>query len=359
MELKINDRFENRTVKHFNDVRVQLSHNTIGGTFSLQYHFDPNNIEQKELSCVSHFHEVQLIHLGKLILTGVITNNRFTQGTQSNLVTISGYSLPGVLESCQIPPSIYPIQSDGLSIAQIARKLTNPFGLKVKIDSSVSSRMNQVLPTTESTITQTIKDYLSEICKQKNIIMSHTEKGELLFTESNVNGTPVFEFDLRQESQRLIEANFEYNGAGMNRDITVMKEQSLDGGNAGQSTIRNPYVINTYYKPKVMSQTSGTDNNTSEAARRELGNQLKGVTLSLRLKGWDIDGKLVLPNNTIRIIAPKLYIFNKETFFIESVVYETDSGNAPVMTLNCVLPDVYTNKLPVTNIFRGINLHPL
>lgn len=358
MELRINDRFVNRKVEYFNGVSVDLSHNTLGGTFSLQYRFKEDNREQIELSCVSHFHEVQILHQGVLLITGVITNNSFTQNSESNLVTLSGHSLPGVLEYVQIPPSIYPLQSDGLTIAQIAKKLINPFNLKMVIDKSVSSKMNTVLSTTEASNTQSIKDYLSTLCKDKNIIMSHNEKGELFFTSSKTDDDPLFEWDLTKESPRGISFDFNYDGSSMNSHITILKEKSPEGGNSGQFTIRNPYVIGSYYKPKVMTQTSGDDNSTSQNARRELGNQLKGVSLKIQVQGWDIDGVIVVPNNTITIIAPKLYIFRKEKFFIESVNYSVSAENSPVMTLNCVLPEVYNDE-PIVNIFRGINLHPL
>ena len=58
------------------------------------------------------------------------------------MVTISGYSLTGVLEDCEIPPKIYPLQSDNLSLKQIAQKIIAPFGLKMIVDSSVESLMN-------------------------------------------------------------------------------------------------------------------------------------------------------------------------------------------------------------------------
>ena len=125
--MKIYDRFRNRKVEYFNEFRFNLVHDAVGSTFSFKFYFDPFDIELKELSCVTHFHEVTLEYNGELFLTGVLTSQNFTQENKKVLATFGGYSKPGVLEDCQIPPSIYPLQSNGLSLSRIAAKVIQPF----------------------------------------------------------------------------------------------------------------------------------------------------------------------------------------------------------------------------------------
>src|SRR5690242_19517088 len=107
MILKVNDRFKTREVRFFTDVTIDQKYDSFASTFQLSYFLDPNNIEHKEFSCVSHYHICTLFHdNGELILTGYILSIKFKDKSTKQLVTISGYSLPGVLEDCDIAPTV-------------------------------------------------------------------------------------------------------------------------------------------------------------------------------------------------------------------------------------------------------------
>ncbi|MCK4521529.1 MAG: hypothetical protein KAU20_03065, partial [Nanoarchaeota archaeon] len=168
---------------------------------------------------------------------------------------------------------------------------------------------------------------------------------------------PVLEFDTRDGTIPGTTFSLSFEGQGMHSHITVMKDANDDGGNAGQQTIRNPYVIGSVYRPKVMSQGSGDDNDTNDAAKKALADELRGVKLTITTDRWVVDGKILKPNSMISIIAPELYIYRKEKFFIESINYTGDNTKT-IATLNCVLPEVYNGEAPVS-IFREINLHAL
>lgn len=370
LKLKIDDRIRNRDVIYFNRFTLNLIHDSVASSFGLQFFFDPYNPEHKELSCVSHFHKVTLEFNDELVLTGQLLSQRFRHSSTKEMAEFSGYSLPGVLEDCEIPTSIYPLQSDGLTLAQIASKLLKPFGLKYAIDQSVSERMNKVFKKSTASDSQTVKSYLTEIASQKKIILSHNEKGELLFTESKTNSDPVLTINASENGLvgvvpgspvtatttipvTSMELNF--NGQGMHSHITLQKQASIDGGNAGENTIRNPYVIESVFRPTVKSQSSGDDNDTSLAARQELSNEIKGLTLTIEIEGWTIENKIIRPNSIIEVFDPELYIYKNTRWFVESVNYTGDEKEIKC-TLNCVLPEVYSNEIP-KSIFAGINLH--
>lgn len=353
LRLQINDRFVNRTIDFFNDFTINLKHNSLGSTFGFSFYFNPDNEEHRDLACVSHFHEVRMFEGDHLLLTGVITSNNFKAGSIKSVASFGGYSMPGVLDDCQIPTSLYPLQYDGLSLESIARKLIRPFNLDMVIDSSVQSAMSKQFDTTTASSRGTIKDYLSSLASQKNIILSHDTQGRLLFTESSTNKRPILDFDLTKPTQAGLTFELNYNGQGMHSHITVMKQASLDGGNAGEETIRNPYVIGSYFRPRVSIQSSGDDNDTRLAIKRALANELKNLTLTITTDTWVVDGVLMLPNNIISIYAPELFIYTRTNFFIESINF-TGNSVTQTATINCVLPEVYNNETPIS-IYRGIN----
>lgn len=359
--LKIDDRFIKRKVKFFNDFTFNLRYNSVGSTFGFSYYFNPNNREHKEIATVSHYHGVTMEYNDELFLTGAITSQNFKAGPVKKPASFGGYSLPGLLEDINIPTSIYPLQSDGLTLAQIASKLVKPFeknyGLKMVIDPAVQSKMNKVFDTSTASESQTIKDYLVELASQKDIVVSHNEKGNLLFTEAKTNIKPILEFDLTKGTIPGTTFEMDFDGQAMHSHITLQKQADIDGGNAGEFTIRNPYVIGSVFRPKVMSQSSGDDNDTQLAAKKALANELRNLKLTITTDRWVVDGKILKPNNIISIIAPEIYIFNKENFFIESINFEGNNERT-VATLNCVLPEVYNGKSP-SSIFKDINLHLL
>lgn len=363
MILKINDRIRTRTVEYFNNFNISLKYDAVASPFSFGFYFDPDNNEHKELACIGHYHICTVEHNGELLVTGNMLSEDFDSSPVRKLVDIAGYSLTGVFEDCQIPTDLYPLQSDSLSIKEIAQKITNRFGIKMVVDSSVSAAMDTVLTSSTASVSQTVKSYLAELCTQKNIIISHNAQGQLLFTRAKTN-LPVIAHFNNSDTGRLVTVNGKnistnmrlmFNGQAMHSHITVVKEANADGGNAGETTIRNPYVINSVFRPRTITQSSGDDNDTEQVAKNALAAELKNIKLTITTDRWEIDGKIIKPNTLITVTNPEVYLYKKSTWFIESVDLAGDSRQT-VATLNCVLPEVYNGQTP-EYLFKGINLH--
>jgi prophage tail gpP-like protein len=351
MIIKINDRIRNRKVEFFNSFNLNLRYDSVASTFSFSFYFNPENKEHKEMVCIGHYHKVTVEHNGELLLTGYILSQVFTSSNVKQLVPFGGYSLPGVLEDCEIPPKLYPLQSDGLTLREIAQKLIAPFGLQMVIDPLVSSQMDSVFEKTTASESQTIKAYLTELASQKNIIISHDEKGNLLFTKAKADKKPLIHFQTGVIGTSM---SLSFNGQAMHSEITVMKQASSDGGNAGESTIINPYVP-FVYRPKVIIQSSGDDVDTEQAAKNALAAELKNLQLTIVTDRWEVDGKILKPNNIIEVTDQEVYLYKKTKWFIESITYVGDNQKMTA-TLTCVPPEVYNGKTP-EYIFKGINLH--
>lgn len=351
MVLKINDRIRNRVVNFWNGYQLSLKYDSVASAFSFNFYFNHENPEHKELACIGHYHECTVEHNGERVLTGYILSEGFADSSIKKMVAIGGYSLPGVLEDCEIPPSLYPLQSDGLTLREIAQKLISPFSLKMVVDPSVAAKMDSVLEKSTAKESQNIKSYLTELASQKNIIISHNEYGNLVFTESKANKKPILNFDggLPFTSMELT-----FNGQSMHSHITVIKQADSDGGNAGEFTVKNPYVP-FVYRPKVVTQSSGDDNDTEKAANNILAEELKNFKLTIITDRWEVDGKILKPNNVISVTNPKISLYKSTDWFIESIDFTGDEKQT-IAKLNCVIPEVYNGKTP-EYIFKGINIH--
>ncbi len=361
MILKIFDRFKVRQVTKFNSFRLSLAYDQFGSLFSFAFYFEPDNPEHKELACVSHYHDCTIEHNDETLITGFALSQGFTYESTKQLATISGYSKPGFFEDCNIPPDIWPLQSDGLSLIQIARKITAPWDMStkykidIKVNDRVSERINKSFKKSTASETSTIAEYLRELAQQKQIIISHDEFGNLLFTEAVTDMDPIMTFDFTKGMIPGTKFDHNFNGQQMHSHITIVKQASSDGGNAGEVTVRNPYVP-TVYRPKVVVQSSGDDIDTQEVAMRELSKEWEGISLTIETDRWEVDGKIIKPNSIVEIIAPELYIYKISRFFVRSIDFE-GTEERTTATLNCIIPEV-VNGVMAKSIFEGINMHP-
>lgn len=340
MKLIINDRLRNRTVEFFQNFTLDLKHDSVASTFGFSMYYNPDNPEHKELAEVGHYHIAKVEHEGEILITGYILSEKFKSDSKPNLLGISGYSLSGVIEDCSFP-SNESLQFDGLSLKEIAEQLVKPFGLIVYVDSSVTEEMNKPYTSTSGDYKQTIKKFLAELASQKNVLLTHTSGGNLMFTQAKTKQKPIMDFDGNASATSM---SLTFNGQAMHSEITVKKQASSVGGNAGDHTIINPYVPYVH-RPKVVIQNSGDDNDTELAAKMALAKELKGISLVIQMEGFVVDGKVIKPNNLITVKNPELSLFQKSTWFIESVKISSDSIK-DVAVLTCVLPEVYNNEYP-------------
>src|SRR5690606_22773690 len=145
----------------------------------------------------------------------------FRDSSIKGLSTLGGYSLPGVLQDCNIPPDIYPLQSDGLTLREIASKLINPFGLSMVVDSSVASVMDEVVETSMPEPSQIISTYLAELAAQRNIVLGHDVRGNIMFTRAKTNQKPITHFERGVPGTEMA---MSFNGQSLHSHITVIRD---------------------------------------------------------------------------------------------------------------------------------------
>jgi prophage tail gpP-like protein len=339
MILKVKRHFQ---IDTYNKFSLLLRYDSVASAFSFSFYFDPNNPEHKLLFQPGHYHQIDIEHNGDLLLRGWILSQAFGETSNKVLSSVNGYSLSGVLEDCQIPLSLYPLQADQKNLREIAQRFVSKFPFNVQIDGSVAGKMEQIYDITTAKDSDTMKGYLANLANQKDIVMSHNNKGDLLFTKAKTRSTPIFHFESGLES--VVEMSLKFNGQRMHSDITVQKQVGIDGGNAGQSTIENPFVP-FVYRPKVVTQSSGDDNDTIEAAKSVRSAELKGLVLTIKTSMWELEGKVIKPNQIITVRNPELYLYKKSNWFIESVQLDGDETST-TSTLTCVLPEVYNGGTP-------------
>lgn len=343
----------NIKVDKFNAIDITLKYDSVASTFGFEFYYDKNNVELKNLAAFGSYAKCQIFDSDeKLILTGTILNQSYKDGPIKSLTGISGYSIPGILEDCNIPTSLWPLQSDGRSLKQIAEYLLRPFGIGITIDESngsnnIANSANQKITTITADAKQSIKSYLAEIAAQKNIILAHTPEGNLRFTKAYAKGNSIYHFTSGIPNVGI---SVSFDGQGMHSDITVVKQADVEGGNAGEATVKNPYVKN--YRPLVKVQTTGTDMTSELAAKNQLAAELKNIRVVITiggLKNFKYNDIQLRPNALIDVTAPECNINKRTQFFIEQVqLIQNNSEQTAVLT--CVVPEVHNGQTPINRL---------
>lgn len=347
MKLLIN----NIEFRQFNTIDVQLTFECVASAFSIDVFFDPNNIQHREIFKPGNYAKFELLDAqDNLLITGVILRVTFKSNATKSLVKVSGYSTTGVLDDCEIPLQCYPLQANNLTLLQICERLCAAFGIGVVVDPLVLIEANSKIVKSIASESQSLKTYLSDLCASKQIILSHTAKGELLLTRANTNQQPIYYFD--ESNTKAYEMTLDFNGQNMHSEVGAVRQASKakGGGLSGQYVLKNPYV--DAYRTSVKKQSSGDrDNDTSNTARNILSEELRNLSVNIQFEGHYLNNQLVKPGAIISVYNPELYLFKPTLLFIESVSFKSDV-HSNYTSIICYIPEVYNSDSP-KNIFEN------
>lgn len=339
MRIKING----TNCTFFNEGSIQLKLDSIASIFSFKARFNPENDLHKELFKPLQYHKVEIFNSkDKLIFTGTILNHSFESDKDIHLVSISGYSLSGILEDVTIPTNQYPLESTNRSLKDIANKLCGYFGIKVIIDDSVKNDVGTNFKKTVASPTDTVKGYLSKLTSQKNVVLSHNAKGNVVLFKPNDNMKPRYFFN----SGNSISMGSSYNGQGLHSHISVVRQPS--GENSGTTTVDsivNPLI--GQYRPTTKVLSSGEDTDTKKAADNELASELKGISRNVKLVGLYDD---IFPGEIVNIHSHETYSFAYSRYMVSEITLNFNEKEETT-ELNLVLPETFTSKVPANILF--------
>lgn len=344
MKLLIN----NIEFRHFNNIDVQLTYECVASAFSMDVLFDPNNAAHRAAFKPGTYAKFELIDSqNNLLITGVLLRISFNSSSQRSWVRVSGYSTPGVLDDCEIPLQCYPLQTNNLTLLQICERLCAPFGINVVVDPLVSDVVNRKIDKSTASESQSVRAYMSDLCSSRQVILSHTAKGELLLTRANTKQQPIYFFNGADKSYEIV---LDFNGQNMHSQVGALRQATKrkGGGLIGQSVLTNPYVKT--FRSSVKRQPSGDEStDTATTARNVLSEELRNLSITIHMQGHYLNGQLVKPGVLVSVQNPDLFLFNPTLLFVESVAYKT-SGIEDTATLTCYVPEVYSTDEP-KNIF--------
>lgn len=358
---------DQKNVDYFTSGSITLKLDSIASTFEFASRFSANNKEHQEMFKPLQYKDVEVYNSeNELIFTGTILNHRFKSNKGRELVIISGYSKTGILEDVSVPVSAYPLESTNRSLKDIAERLCGLFDIKVIISEQgksimdtkvklkgkstsvmrtvfedLKAKVNSIFGRTSATPTESIKDYLAKLASQKNIVLSHNEKGDLLFFQPDLLQKPRYFFT----KGNSLEMTTDINGQSMHSEINVVRQPSDD--NAGVSTTdtaKNTLVAK--YRPTTKILTSGGDTDTKDGALNEVASELKAIQVSVKLQGLFDD---IFPGEIVNCHNHYIYSYAYNRFMVDSITMNFDEKE-DTTTLNLVVPESFSGGPLIRNI---------
>lgn len=255
------------------------------------------------------------------------------------IVSVSGYSLPGVLNDCTSPASTYPLEFNDQGLREISAALASPFGIAVEFQADQGAIFERVA----SEPGKKVLAFLTELAKQRNLVIGSTTRGSLLFSRSIETGTPVAR--LQQGSAPVMAVTPFFSPQEYYSHVTGI-EPVIVGLAGSQFTVKNPRLQGVT-RPITFNAPDTLDADVKAAVESKAGRMFGNMaSYSVRVATWrDSQGNLWEPNTIVKLLAPEAMIYSEYAFVIRSVEFERE-GRKETATLNLVIPGSFSGKVP-------------
>lgn len=278
---------------------------------------------------------------GAVLFTGTMVGVSPSLSPDQKSISVSCYSRPGVLNDCTAPASAYPVEFNGQALPAIASALCGPFGLAVEFTAPAGPAFERVAAKPGAKVLS----FLSDLARQRSLVISSTPEGRLLFQQSAAPSGPAA--ILRQGESPLVGVSPMFSPQQYYSDITGL-EAVVVGTRGSQYTVKNPHLAGvlrplTFESPDVQ----GGDIKDAVAAKagRMYGNM---VSYSVLVDTWrDSFGDLWKPNTAVQMEAPGAMVYTPYTFILRSVRFSRD-GSKESADLDLVLPGSFNGQTPET-----------
>lgn len=335
--------------RFWNDIEINRSidtHSTCG--FSAP--FEVERTEFRETFRPFSFAPLAVTVNDQRLFTGTMIDVQPRLESDSRTVQISAYAKAAVLEDCNIPANRAPFEASGLSLRQIAERLADPFDVAVVLgvpDPAAFKRVNTKTRTLDTKLEsdQKIQDFLSDLARQRGLVISDNVWGDLLFWKSVEPGNPVAR--LEEGQPPILSVVPTLNPQAYYTEVTGFRLAKR--GSAGSAYTQRDRLAGGVLRSLSFKLDDIEKGDVPGAVAAHVGRMLaNSVSYVVNVPTWrDPKGKLWAPNTTIILKAPSAFVFRDYEFLIRDVVFKK-SVDSMTASLGLVLPGVFSGEPPAT-----------
>lgn len=328
---------DNERFDFWTELTIKRSIDSID-TISFTGPFNYESTKFKELFIPFKYKSLQVFINGERLINGISISTIPSATIKNTIINVSGYSLPGVLEDCTVPDSAFPLEFNNLTILDIAKNLTKPFGLSVVAQSDIGNKF----ATIAIKPTDKIHSFLMDLAQQRNLVISSTVKGELLLWQSKLS---TISTELEHGKPPVEQIRPIFNEQAYYSNITGISFV-ITGVDGTKYSIKNPFLSDRV-RPLTFTPQDTINIDLKDSVNAKAGRMFANMlTYMVDVSTWrDKNGNLWQPNTTIELLAPAAMVYNKYKFILRSVEFKRDR-NSETATLELVPPGSFDGKLP-------------
>jgi prophage tail gpP-like protein len=259
----------------------------------------------------------------------------------SKIFGVSCYSIPGILEQSNPPPSAFPLEFLQSNLQEIAQQICDLFGLSVFFDFEPGAKFRKVaIKETEKSL-----QFLMKLAKQRNFVISDDSFGSLVFWRGLGLGAPVATWDASMSHVNDIQGDID-ESSYYSTITGVMPARCKRRKQGKRFTVENPYKTGII-RP-LTQEAKDIDEGELETFTQTLAGRMFGAVYkcTVTLSTWlDDDGNLLEPNTTVRLRDPENFIEDYYEFLIRNVTLDKD-GEQFTAKVDLVLPSVFSGEIP-------------
>ena len=333
----------------YESIDLSLSYDTVASSFSMPARVDMSDPAHVRLFRPLSFNRVE-IYVGDVkVFTGRMVGHDYNTSERPELYVVSGYSLPGDLNYCEIPTEAYPLQDDSKTLKEIIEKIISPFGLELHVNQIATEDANRIIDKAVARQSDKCASYITKLASQFNIIVGHSENGRLLLTRVRLNEAPQGSYIFGDAS--YVSGSIRVDGSRIHSRYTVKRQASLSGDpdQPNPESIVDNSII-PIFRPTIKTQTIGGDDLSDTAVRalraKELGSIAYRITVNSLVYP---NGEPIRPNRIIVVRDPNIYLPDETQLFVRAVRLVQNSKSS-FAVMDCVLVNALTGD-PLPNIF--------
>jgi len=276
---------------------------------------------------------------GDPLFTGTVLPVNPVLQPDRKTMSVTAYATPGVLGDCSAPANAFPLEFNGQTIKEIADKLLKPFGLSAVLSGSAGAVFKKVSLSTGSNILS----FLIGLAKQRGLLITDNNLGELLIYELKTDATPVA--ILKQGESPLVSVTPNIDPQNYYSHITGI-EPTKTGKKGSKYTEKNPH-LNGVIRPLSFTVPDTEDSDIKKAVKAKMGRMFgEAVTYSVNVSSWNTpNGEQWKKGDIIEITAPDAMIYKPYKFIIKSLDLNKDRASETAI-LTVTFPEVYSGEIP-------------
>lgn len=277
---------------------------------------------------------------GMPVITGYVDAYNPHYNATSHDVTIQGRSKTGDLCDCSAEADLPKGELRNQKLDQIARRLTQPYGIGVKVDADVAENFDPV----RSQLGETVHEMLERYARPGAVALTDDEKGNLRLVHVKGGGAVASLI----EGVNILEANATLRADNRHSKYQVKGQDHGTNQEYGRPVAqRNSRAEDSYVKRHrplhLVNETKTTRKHAKDRASWEAASRAgESVRAEVKVVDWRTPGgKLWMPGDIVALISPMLAI--ERELAVESCRYKQDEGGT-ITTLSLVPPEALNPK---------------